>query len=174
MKNRHAKTLIEMLVVMTVMSTILLLCGRTIALMMRAEANGARSLLEGVTLTRFGHSFRRDVHSAVEVAVNPEEQESPVHLLLQQPGEAVIRYVLKKNQIERIHLQEDKVQSKELFRFPTGAVRFEQAENPPLVSFVHLRSISGATVRAEGSRKETELRVEAVPGRDHRFTQPGN
>jgi prepilin-type N-terminal cleavage/methylation domain-containing protein len=174
MRNRRGKTLIELLVVMTVMSTILLLCGRTIALMMRAEASGARSLLGGVTLTRFGHDFRRDVHSAVEVAVTPKEQDSPAQLVLQKTGDNVIRYVLKKNQIERVHLQDDEIQSKELFRFPTGAVRFEQAENPPLVSFVHLRPIAGETVRADGSHKETEYRVEAVPGRDHRFTQPVN
>ena len=175
MKNRSGKTLIEMIVVISVMSMVMMIAVRTITQLMRADASGGKSLVAGTSLARLAHQFRRDVHTAGEARlVTPEENAAP-RLQLFLLENTIVEYHPFAEKILRTIRRGEQTTSKETFQLSRGENRFEiSEEDTPIISLVHVRNTTESFEKSPGPAREKEIRIEAVRGRNHRYTKQEN
>ena len=175
MKNRSGKSLIELVVVISVMSIVMMIAVRTITQLMRADAAGGKSLVAGNSLARLARQFRRDVHDAEEAELlTIEENESPrLHLKLTENTIAEYRTFAEK--ILRTIRRGEETTSRETFHLPRGENRFEiSGVETSIISLVHVRKTAEFYEKSPSQTGEKEIRIEAVRGRNHRYLKQEN
>ncbi len=64
MTKRRGFTLVELLVVISVLAIILPMAGGTVFFLLQAQSRSAESLREAMAITQFSHTFRSDIHAA--------------------------------------------------------------------------------------------------------------
>jgi prepilin-type N-terminal cleavage/methylation domain-containing protein len=64
MTKRKGFTLVELLVVLSVVAIVLPMAGGTVLFLLRAQSRSAEGLRDAMALTQLSHSFRSDVHAA--------------------------------------------------------------------------------------------------------------
>lgn len=165
MASRSGKTIIEVLVVISVFAALMTPIGRLLHTMMRSEREGVQALTASVSGSRLAREFRSDVHAARDVETAADEN-GPGELRLIHDDGTAVTYRAGDRRMQRIVARGDEVLSRESFRLPAGTSRFEVLEEPRIVVLLHEHS---ATTGSQESRGTDVLRVEAVPGRDHRF-----
>ena len=175
MANRSGKSLIELILVMSVMSMLMLIAVRTITLLMRADAAGGKSLVAGTSLARLAHQFRRDVHAAGDARlVTPEENGTP-RLQLSLPENRIAEYRPFAENILRTIRRGEETTSRETFHLSCGENRFEiSEEETPIISLVHVRKTTESYEKSPGPAGEKEIRIEAIRGRNHRYMKREN
>src|SRR5580704_15506510 len=85
MNNRRGFTMIELLVVISVISVILPLAGGTIVFLLRAQSQSAEALRDAMATTQLSHSLRSDVHAARSASSS-----SPDEVSLELDGSRII------------------------------------------------------------------------------------
>lgn len=160
---RQGKTIIELLVVISVFGAMMTPIGRLLHTMMRAEREGAHALAAGTNASRLAREFRSDVHAARDTQLAKANGE----LQLVRNDGTVVTYRAAGDHIQRTITRGEETLSRDSFRLGLGATRFELSDEPPLAILLHERRSPGANPpESPGIRS---LRVEAVPGRDYRF-----
>ena len=162
--TRHGKSIIELLVVISVFGAMITPMGRLLHTMMRSEREGAHALAAGTNAARLAREFRGDVHMARDVQLVQESGE----LKLVLADETLITYRPGDAQVERVITRREQTVSRDSFRLPPGTIRFESSGDPPLVLLLHERDSTGPY---QAAATRTVLRVEAALGRDHRFAK---
>ena len=166
--TRQGKTIIELLVVITVLGAMITPMGRLLHTMMRSEREGAHALAAGASGSRLAREFRSDVHAAREMDLLASE-DGPGDLKLIHSDERVVTYVPGDGRIRRIVTRGDKTLSRDSFRLSPGTSHFEILSEPRRVMLIHERHPAAA--HPQESAGTNVLRVEAVPGRDYRFAE---
>jgi prepilin-type N-terminal cleavage/methylation domain-containing protein len=163
---RRAYTLIEMIIAISVAATLTGIAMCLLLTMFRSEQSGRAQLAQAESLVRLADQFRQDVHSALgEAVVNPKD---PHDWQFKLTANRVVQYTLANDVLSRQVRSGSKDVQREAFRLPedsTVAISVDRATNPAVVSL---------TVQpGEASlRRCHPLRVDAVLGRDLRFTRP--
>lgn len=161
---RRAFTLIEMIIAISVAAALTGIAVSLLLVLFRAEQSGRAHMAQAGSLQQLADQFRRDVHAAADVTVNVKE---PQGWQFDLTGNGVVQYTAGAGSISR----EEKVKSKDVRResytLPKGsaaAVTVDRTANPPLVSL---------TIEPKDAslRPGHTFRVDAVLGRDLRFTQ---
>ncbi len=176
MPARHGKTLVELLVIISLTAVAMTVGARTMVVMMRSEQKGAQSLAATTTLSRLAREFRRDVHAAIDVEAAGVETvpNGTTELLLTQPDDSVIVYRSEPKQVHRVVYRGGRRHSREVFRLHSAHHRFESAADGNLVTLVHARRPSLPPGAEPDEGTVTVIRIEAVRGRDHRYTIPAD
>lgn len=117
---RRGKTLIEMLLLISVLSVILATTAATLIALMKTDRQLRRDLDQQTTLARLGEKFRADAHSAASCQLG-----AACDLTL--PDGRVVRYEVRSGQVVREVRQGEQVQHRDTFYLPeTAAITFHQ------------------------------------------------
>lgn len=164
--RRSGFTLIEMVVVMTLMAVILSVSVGAIGLFMRMEGDGAKHLSQASTWFRLSHEFRTDVHAALDAPRTEEENAENVSLELSLPDDLHVVYRATDGAVERVASRDGKTLRTERFRLPPGTVDVEHDDALGLVRLVfHQReTLPGSTAPAAPDESWT---ISAAVGMDH-------
>jgi hypothetical protein len=165
--RRSGKSLIELVIVLTVLIAVMTPAARLMYTLMRSEREGIRGLAVSANMARLSRELRRDVHAALGAELVAPEGDAPARLRLRQADDRVVTYAPGTDRVTRTVADEaGETSSREAFHLPDGAGTFEVSSEPRLVVFTHKRSRT-----SESTSASEAIRVEAVPGRDHRFTE---
>ena len=134
MRNRRTParagyTLMEMLVVMSVLAVITTISAVLFTSLSRAELQAARSVTAQQTLSRLQERFRRDVHQAAVAEVTTAEDQQPI-LKLTHSGEMIIRYQLERGDLQRT-AQGPETTHRETYRLPETRWSFSMSPGFP-------------------------------------------
>ncbi len=160
-------TLIEMVVVITVGSAVMGMAATTLALLMRAEGEGAESASVSVATSRLARSFRDDVRDAEGAVVD-----APRKIRLTQDDARSIQYEADHALLRRTVRQGDSVTHRDEFHLLHGEVRFEVTHDGKVAVLMHTNRSDSTTDDSNEARPVRSLRIEAVLGRNHRHSQP--
>ncbi|MCH8828905.1 MAG: hypothetical protein IID45_04930 [Planctomycetes bacterium] len=177
--NRSGKTLLELSVVIGLLSVVLTLGARTIAFLMRADAAGRTAFVNGTSFSRLANRFRRDVHAATQAELVAGDNNAPERLRLMLTDGRVIEYRPQVGRVQVVVLRGKQLQGREVYRLNGGVTRFELTggrDRPALVSLLYETGGDGSPSPEQPSagRRRKTVRIDAVRGKDHRFSQQRN
>ena len=164
--RRGITSLVEVLVAISVGSTVFMLASTLVVRLMRGTQEAQVHASEALSISRLGDQFREDIHAATDVQVAKAGQALEISL----PEGAQARYELAGNQIRRSLMADSIVKQREMYQVhDLKAAKFTlgqgetKGEQPRLAMLIAQR---GAKTPAGSSRR---LTISAVVGRDHRF-----
>jgi prepilin-type N-terminal cleavage/methylation domain-containing protein len=162
MNNRRGFTMIELLVVISVISVILPLAGGTIVFLLRAQSQSAEALRDAMATTQLSHSLRSDVHAARSASSS-----SPDEVSLELDGSRIIEYRSQPDGfVSRVVRRGTSVERRERFRVGDVRPRFKLAQGGREVAVTISPRLRGA-VPVEDRTSAAGIRIAAMVGRDH-------
>jgi prepilin-type N-terminal cleavage/methylation domain-containing protein len=166
MPPRRGFTLIEMLVVMTVGSVMLGVAVSTLFMLLRAETAGRNRVRQCRVIGHLSEQFRADAAEATG-PIMPEAG-PPVQWRFALPDGRTAVYRALSGAIEREEFRDGKPLRRESFPLPAGASASLdlRAEAVPATASLTVGPPSAA--ESGGAL----FRIDAVLGKDHRFTKP--
>jgi prepilin-type N-terminal cleavage/methylation domain-containing protein len=166
MTQRKGFTLIEMLVVLSLLAVILPMAGGTVFFLLRAQSQSADDLRDSMALSQLSHAFRSDVHAARR-ARTAEGPAVDGGIVLELDPTRTIEYQAEPNGFVRRTVRRGKVvERREQFRVGGARPKFELADSGREVAVTILPRVRGS-VSADGPTTQTSgIRIAAVAGRD--------
>lgn len=172
--RRTGTSLLEMMVVMALLSVVLTRGAQTLVVLMKADDDGRRILVEETAFARLADRFRQDVRAATEAALLDGDGEERI-LRLKLSADRAVEYRTGSDGVHVVASEKGRPLGRETYRLSRGASHFEL--DGPRVSLVH---VSG-DVRTEPDgpaaktavpvgRRRT-LRIDATRGRDLRHLE---
>ncbi len=137
--DRCGYTLIEMMLVITVIGALSVMGAVLIGLLMSAESRSTEGAVVQSTLSRLGRQLRADAHAAVSADVAAASDVENARLNLKLADGRSIRYVASEGQIVREVDRESERPAREAFLLPEGTSRFVVKPRERLVRLEHLR-----------------------------------
>jgi prepilin-type N-terminal cleavage/methylation domain-containing protein len=117
-RSRRGVSLIEMVVVISMLTIVIGLVGMTFHLLLRSERLVSQSFITERTISRLAIQFRDDVHqSDTGVLSSGSESEKPVLTLGNESG-IQIRYLVIAEGLVRLLVANDRVTARDDFRLP--------------------------------------------------------
>jgi prepilin-type N-terminal cleavage/methylation domain-containing protein len=159
---RRGFTLLEMIVAMTIGAVLLGIAVSVIALLMGVEHSGREQLHQDAVTARLAQQFRDDVHAATRLAPAEAGKKGLWQLVL--APDRTVTYHLLPEVVKRDEAVAGKPARHESYTLPAGwSARLiaPAKDQPPLASLI---------VVPLGALKDRDVRIDAVVGRDHRFT----
>lgn len=170
--RRAGKSLVELTVVMGLLSVVIGISTRTIIFLMKADGEGRAAVVSGTRFSRLANRFRKDAHSATKVELVDGEDDSPQRLQLIQADGRVIEYRPDVGKVQVVVRLDEKTQGREVYRLNGGVTRFELGEGkPPFVSLIYETGRGMASTPPGAGRRHKTMRIEALQGKDHRFSK---
>tara|TARA_R110002095_G_scaffold191683_2_gene169324 strand:- start:3083 stop:3658 length:576 start_codon:yes stop_codon:yes gene_type:complete len=125
-KTPKGVSLIENLLVMSLMSVIFTVSITTLAFLMRVEMKGTTRIHETLNLQKLSHQFREDAGSAQNAVVIPQDNNTSSELQLDMGMEASVIYSGDKEGtlIRRLKKQSDQIVAQNEFRIPVESLQF--------------------------------------------------
>lgn len=173
--NRAGKSLLELAVVIGLLSVVLTIATRTIAFLMRADATGRTAVVNGTSLSRLADRFRRDAHAAIDAEVLAGNDNTPQRLRLTRSDGRVVEYRPSDASVLVVILKGQQPEKRETYRVGKGTTRFQLTQDKhPIVSLLYEKGddASEAHKSSVAGRPRKTLRIDALRGKDHRFSQP--
>ena len=165
--KRRGKTLIELMVVISIASVALTLATKTIAHLMRSDAKGRRALTAGMNWNRFARRFRRDVHAAGSAELVQRDNKSV--LKLKQPDGTVSEYHSRTDGVDVVTVRNGQTVGRESFAL-RGIGEFRVEPGPPaIVVFAHATRPDQSAAGSKAGMKTR--RIQAIRGKDLRFVR---
>jgi hypothetical protein len=167
-----------MLVVITLASVMVGLAATTIHLLLGAEREAQRAVRFNRSVMRLSEAFRADVRAAGRVEIPVADSEKSVLLLGDAEGGREVRYEIDGHQATRVESDKGEQTHHDSYYFPPRSrIRFDrQADRKLLQLEIEMpagNSSDNAEIRANVPEKFLrKLKIEALPGRDHRFENP--
>ena len=168
MPHRRGTSLMETLVVITVMTLLSGIAVTMICSLMRADDRGAEALSSSMTFSRLARDFRRDVRAAIGAEVTRDADNEPGRLSLGLPGGRLVVYRTDEKQLVRSSQAGPKDKHTEIFRLPKGETRFEFRRDGAMLGLLHRRQRAGTAGNTPPAPAQ-EIQIWAAVGRDHRF-----
>lgn len=156
---RRGTTLIQMVVVMTITSSLLLTAGGIIHLLLRTEGQAMSHLRVSLARGHLATAFREDVHTA-----NSSEVGDNGGSLLLKQGDRKIHWTIEPRRLVRLVRggTEDTVIYRETYAVDAPTGKFFLAADPPRT--IKLQLESGG--KPGGGAKQVTLTIAAVEGRE--------
>jgi prepilin-type N-terminal cleavage/methylation domain-containing protein len=153
---RRGKSLIELLVVISIMSVVLGLCATSLATLFRLRHQLSRDRQQAAALARLATRLRQDAHSATDFSLDSA-------CLLTLPAGEAVHYTYAPPHILREHRRGVQLLHRDRFTLPTSATAaFEQeAGSPHPLLRLTIRPAEVSTRRTEIPRAVT---IEAAVG----------
>jgi prepilin-type N-terminal cleavage/methylation domain-containing protein len=169
MNRRNGFTLIEVLVVVSLLAVILPMAGGTIFFLLRAQSQSADGLREEMALSQFSHTFRSDVHAARGVrSGGPEALKDKI--VFEGSDSRTIEYQAERNGVVRRTVRRgDVIERREQFRVGVAPARFEVVDQGKEAAVIVTPRIPGSSQMDGHSKSASGIRIAAIVGRDLRF-----
>jgi prepilin-type N-terminal cleavage/methylation domain-containing protein len=168
---REGFSLMELLVVITMLGVLSLVGGRIVTLFLESDASVSLDAARQLNLQRLEDRFRIDVHAALSVSVEEDGAEGAV-LVLALPRGDEIRYVVQGERVDRQASGTTRVPARDRFVIAGGSVRF--TADPPVVTLMiepaEEMLDSPQTAFLAGGLRHGE-RIVARLGWDHRHSE---
>ena len=163
---RRGFTLIEMLVVLTIGSVVFGITVGMLHLLLRSERTGRERVHRAAVSARLAEQFRSDTAAAIRhEPVEEDNQQALCQFVL--PGDRTVTYRAMPAEVRREERIAEKPVRQESYSLPDGcsvAVAVEGEADPPLASLV-------VTCDHAPPSAGRAMRVTALLGKDHRFSQ---
>lgn len=182
MKRRRGASLVELMVVISMLTVVLGMVGVLFHRLFQAELIAAKTTVTEVTTMRLADQFRRDIHEAITVKRSGGSDGTPATLELNGRDDTMtVLYMAAVNKVQREVKQQQAIVARETYRLPGCRVTFPKPEaatpangdapmqQPAMVTLYLERP--HATVSASNQAK-LPLRgivIDAELGRDHRL-----
>jgi prepilin-type N-terminal cleavage/methylation domain-containing protein len=157
-RGRMGYSLVEMLVVISVMAVLASCTAVALHGMYRADRAARRELEASASISRLAARLRTDAHAAASAEVN----EGLLTLKLGEAGS--VSYELAAGRVERLVRQDDKIEHRDAFRLAVDAAGQWHVAKQEGATFVSLQ-----LERSEGKPS----RIDAQVGRARRFESAG-
>jgi hypothetical protein len=171
--SRRGISLVELVVTMGFASIVLGTGIGTLHLLLRTDKTLTDSVWRSQSVSNLSRAFRGDVHAARNITTEqPQDNSGPGAFVLELAEGHVVRYTIDKHTLVRKETQADKTLQEERFRFPPGTVISFKAVEPTTAALI-IQSIHPSTKERRQTPANVplrELRIEAVKGRDHRWS----
>ena len=181
MNKRRGASLIELMVVISMATAVLVMIGTIFHRMFQAEQGSARTVLMERTTSRLAIQFRRDVHAARSaVRKTSPDGTAPILELKSQSDSITVVYFGGRDEVKRELVESGETKARETYRLPKCATTFpQQSEAGPtsqqIVSLLIERPQSTLTANPQAIPTLRGLPLEAELGRDLRLgMQPAN
>lgn len=168
MRQRSGITILEMVVVVSVMTMVLAVAFTTLHTVLRAESLGMTGLAAATNRARLARQFRSDVHAAQLASVETDGEGRP-RLRLAMSGATSVDYTAEGDSVQRTVAAGDTLRSRETYPLAPGETEFTVDSESGLVGLVHAPVIEPPPVKSSTAPKPPQLRVDAVLARDHRY-----
>jgi hypothetical protein len=173
-ENRRGVSLVELCIVMGFASVVLGTGIGTLHLLLRTDKTLTDSVWRSQTVAKVSRTFRGDVHAARNITTEqPANNAGPLVVVLELAEGHLVRYSIDGPQLFRKETQADKTLHNERFRFSPGTVISIQTDQPKTAALI-IQSINPTTKELHQTPTNLplrELKIEAVKGRDHRWTE---
>jgi len=169
MTKRTGFTLIEVLVVVSLLAVILPMAGGTIFFLLRAQSQSAEGLREEMALSQFSHTFHSDSHAARSVrSTGPVPAQNK--MMFDIGNSRTIEYLAEPNGLVRRTVRRaDTVERREQFRVGVASARFEIFDQGKEAAVTVTPRTPGSAQLDGHSRPATGIRIAATVGRDSRL-----
>jgi type II secretory pathway component PulJ len=169
--RRRGASLIELTVTVGLLSVVMTLVIKTMAVLMRTERTGQKAVVASGSLTRLANRFRRDVHAAEKAElVAAAAPNTDSFLRLTHPDGTIVEYRPAADGVKLTILRDGTATGRETYRL-RGDTRFELSEEPPpVVTLIHVPDHGRIPDSKAGAKNDKQIRVEAVRGFDLRYT----
>jgi prepilin-type N-terminal cleavage/methylation domain-containing protein len=170
MTKRRGVTLVELLVVISVLAIILPMAGGTVFFLLRAQSQSAEGLRDAMAITQLSHTFRSDVHAA-RVARTPANADG---CELELDDSRTIAYRAEPNGfVSRIVRRGEVVERREQFRIGAARPKFALSEAGREVG-VTIAPRSRSSAAANDATTSPGIRIAGIVGRNLRLTAPAS
>lgn len=170
--SRRGASLVELMIVMSLSSVVLIIGGQVIQTLLRSERNGATSLVESRSRSRLNRDFRRDVRAAQALSpIVVDDGDRTVCELQLEHNRRVIYRRTDQATLARIEMLDGTVQSRDDYAVAPGETTVVSSSETPLLVLTHrwFPVTNSGAVAASGA--EHEIRIVAALGRDERLKQ---
>jgi prepilin-type N-terminal cleavage/methylation domain-containing protein len=165
MTRRSGFTLVELLVVISVLAIILPMAGATVFFLLQAQSQSAESLRDAMAITQFSHTFRSDIHAA-RLAHPPAHPPADSGVLLELDDSRKIEYLAQPNGfVSRTVRRGEVVERREQFRVGAVHPKFVIAEAGREVGVTISPRIRGSALAADATKTAAGIHIAAVVGR---------
>jgi prepilin-type N-terminal cleavage/methylation domain-containing protein len=176
MTNRRAFTLIELIVVLSLLAVLLPMAGGTIFFLLRAESRSADALREATALSQFSHEFRSDVHAARRAQITTKRPAGP-GLAFVLDESVTVEYQPEGNGfVSRTMRAGETVERREQFRLGNARSKFEIADEGREVAVTVTPGNRGFATTSDAG-PPAGIRIAAIVGRNAKLgglsPQPG-
>lgn len=154
--SRSGKTLLEILIVITISSMLLVMCTHTMTSVFRAGGAQSESVHRSSAFLRLADQFRNDVHAATRAVLNKSDEKRTELVLTEPEGERVVYEV--GGRTTRTASREDRRVSFEEWPLGRDRLRIELSED-------------GRTAVLILVNDAHEVRADARVGFDQRFAR---
>ena len=162
-RGRNAFTLVELMVVISMLGALMILIGAVFSLLMRSEKTVMQSVLMERTISRLSEQFRKDVHETASFVGGSDPGGELTELTLAGGANGSIRYGVSKNGIERQLTSQNSVTARDTFVLPDCQTHFEQGKGTEstMLSIVVLRpgALLQRTPHAPIPRRRMEIQA---------------
>ena len=162
-QGRNAFTLVELMVVVSMLGALMILIGAVFSLLMRSEKTAMQSVLMERTISRLSEQFRKDVHETTSFVCGPGNGGEFAELSLTRGANGAIRYRVGKNGIERQLISQNSVTARDTFVLADCQSHFEQGNGTgaTMLSIVVLRpgALLQRTPHAPIPRRRMEIQA---------------
>jgi hypothetical protein len=128
--NRRGVSLIEMVVVISMMTIVFGLVGMTFHLLLRSEKIVSQSFMTDRTISRLAIHFRDDVHQSETGVITSESESDQPELSLENASGIQIRYAVTTDGIVRQLITDDRVTARDDFRLPDCHISLTEGSDP--------------------------------------------
>lgn len=135
---RQGYSLIELVVVMSMLSVLLALTGTTFYFLMRSEKSVTQSLVTERSVSRLANQFRDDVHQSIRCEQAGGVGEKKTELTLKTDDQHQVQYRTTKGGLTRYQVEAGNAVAREDYRLPECEIHFESdgESNPTLCTLV--------------------------------------
>jgi prepilin-type N-terminal cleavage/methylation domain-containing protein len=165
MKKRSGFTLVELLVVISMMAVILPMAGGTVFFLLRAQSQSAEALRDAMAMTQLSHTFRSDVHAAHGARLVSGTAAGD-GIVLELDDSRTAEYQPEANGcVSRTVRRGETRERREQFRIGSARPKFQLANDGREVALIIAPRTRGA-VLGDGAGVTAGIRIAAVVGRN--------
>jgi hypothetical protein len=157
-RSRRAVSLVELLAVMSVVTTVFVLLSMWLVMLVRGSDAGQKHLQWVIIQDRLASQFRRDVHEAVAIA----EGNSPKLLRLQCENDRCIIYRMEERQVLREELTAGEATRQEIYRLSQPVAVTIETEQTEQATWLRM-AVAARDVHGNGTLAG-RLRIDARLG----------
>jgi prepilin-type N-terminal cleavage/methylation domain-containing protein len=163
MTKRGGFTLVELLVVISVLAIILPMAGGTVFFLLRAQSQSAEGLRDAMAITQLSHTFRSDVHAARVARTRANADGCELEL----DDSRTIAYRAEPNGfVSRIVRRGEVVERREQFRIGAARPKFALSETGREVGVTIAPRSRSAAAANDATTSPAGIRIAAIVGRN--------
>jgi len=169
MTKRGGFTLVELLVVISVLAIILPMAGGTVFFLLRAQSQSAERLRDAMAITQLSHTFRSDVHAA-RAARMPSDAAGCVLEL--DDSHTIVYHAEANGFVSRIVRRGEVVERREQFRIGAAQPTFALSEAGREVAVTIAPRTRSSAPADDATASRAGIRIAAMVGRNSSVGTP--